>query len=171
MFRSLLQSLPYRCSGDFWMFCHQSCSEKIPLITHHWWAVRAFKSPMSDIKIFQMQFPSLLVFLVVFHHFSELTYLHEKRGRRQKENIFCTSLFTVFNWLLQNLSQDVIPCTLKEEEQLSVQCRNHRTLRPDLHDKYLPAQLYSLLWWDTTSDRACSGHCNMVTGAKLWCDF
>lgn len=101
------------------MFCHQGqyWFWKDLLITHHWWAVHPFKSSMSNIKIFQMQFPSLFVFLGFFPTF-RADISTRKEGGEVKNPVLCSLLFTVFNQLLQNLSQDIIPCILKEEGQL-----------------------------------------------------
>lgn len=120
-FRLLVQNLSYRCSSDLWMFCHQKQTSHLKRSPYHsaLMGCPSLQVTQEWNKKYVICNSLLHMFTCFFPTISELTYLHEKRGKNKP--IFCTSSFTVFNQLLQNPSQKVMPCTLKDS---SVQRKN-----------------------------------------------
>lgn len=133
VFRLLVQSLPYRCSGNLWMCCHQRQSSHLKRSLYHsaLMGCTSLQVTQEWNQNISNAIPSSTCLLVFFHHFSESTHLHEEMRRGKKKPVFCTLSFTVFNQLLQDLSQKVTPCTLKEERQLCAVQESKHSLKTE----------------------------------------
>lgn len=118
--RSLVQGLPYRCSGNFWMFCHQKQPSRLKRSPHP-----SALMGCTSLQVKQEGKQSISNAAPPQHLFTffpttfqnQHTYMKRGGGGGGKP-VFCTLSFTVFNQLIQALPQKVIPHTLKEKRQL-----------------------------------------------------
>lgn len=96
--RWLVQGVPYRCSGNFWMFCHQKQSSHLKRSPHpsavmSCTSLQVNQEGKQSISNAVPHSTCLLVFSVIFQN--QHTYM--KRGRGGGKPVFCTLSFTVFN--------------------------------------------------------------------------
>lgn len=88
--RLLVQGLPYRCSGNFWMFCHQKRSSHLKRSPHPSVVMgcTSLQVNQEGKQSISNAVPHSTCLLVFFCRLPESTYLHEKRKRGAKSQYF-----------------------------------------------------------------------------------